>query len=113
MKKLFMKICGYEESSGSLLIKFASDETNSQNPDDYPMLAYQPANMFPDITDSQTIKKRLAIAGKYAAEQQKIRENLEKDPVRVQELKNMVGSVEEYDVENDPDFNPPTISETA
>ena len=106
MKKLFMKICDYEESSGSLIIKFASDETKSQNPDDYPSYAYQPANMFPDVTDVDIIKKRLAIAGKYLVEQQKIKEQLVDDPERTAKFKSIVNSLNEYDVENDPDFNP-------
>ena len=101
-----MKICDYEESSGSLIIKFASDETKSQNPDDYPSYAYQPANMFPDVTDVDIIKKRLAIAGKYLVEQQKIKEQLVDDPERTAKFKSIVNSLNEYDVENDPDFNP-------
>ena len=102
-----MKIVGYEEDSGSLLIRVASDETASQNPDDYGTLAYQPAAMFPDVTDPAEVKKRLAIAAKYTAEQQKIQENLQNDPQRIEHFKNMVGSISEFDVENDPYFNPP------
>jgi hypothetical protein len=109
MKKLFMKIVGYEENSGSLLIRVASDETASQNPDDYGVLAYQPASMFPDITDPVVVKKRIAIAAKYTAEQQKIQENLQNDPQRIEQFKNMIGSISEYNVETDPDFNPPVI----
>jgi hypothetical protein len=108
MKKLYMKICDYEESSGSLIVKFASDETSSQNPDDYTAYAYQPASMFPDITDPEVIKKRLAIAGKYLAEQQKINEQLKNDPQRIEKFKSMVNSIYEYNVETDLDLNPPT-----
>jgi hypothetical protein len=107
MKKLYMKICEYEESSGSLIVRFASDETASQNPDDYPAYAYQPASMFPDITDPQVIKKRIAVAGKYMAEQLKIKENLQNDPQRIEQFKAMVTSLNEYNLETDPDFNPP------
>jgi hypothetical protein len=106
MKKLFMKISSYEETSGSLLVQVASDETKSQNPEDYPVLAYQPASMFPDITDPQVIKKRIAIATKYTAEQQAIKEQMQNNPERVEAFKAMVGSVEEYNLETDPDFNP-------
>jgi hypothetical protein len=107
MKKLYMKIVGYEEVSGSLLIKVASDETKSQNPDDYDALAYQPAFMFPDIVDPQTIKKRIAVSAKYSAEQQALREQLQTDPERTASFQAMVDSLTEYDVENDPDFRPP------
>ena len=109
MKKLFMKICDYEEISGSLIIKFASDTTQSQNPDDYPSYAYQPANMFPGVTDTNIIKKRLAVAGKYMAEQLEIKEKLQNDPQRIEQFKAMVNSLNEYDLETDPDFNPPVI----
>lgn len=102
-----MKVVGYEESSGSLLVCFASDETKSQNPEDYEKLAYQPASMFPDITDPIQIKKRIAIAGKYIAEQQARKEKLISDKSIVSAYKNMVNSFEEYNIENDPDFNPP------
>ena len=101
-----MKISSYEETSGSLLVQVASDETKSQNPEDYPVLAYQPASMFPDITDPQVIKKRIAIATKYTAEQQAIKEQMQNNPERVEAFKTMVGSVEEYNLETDPDFNP-------
>ena len=104
-----MKICEYDELSGSLLVKFASDETNSQNPDDYPAYAYQPTSMFPGVEDTEIIKKRLAIAGKYLAEQQKIEENLKNDPQRTANFKAMVNSTNEYDVETDPDFTSPAI----
>lgn len=95
-----MKICEYEESSGSLLVRFASDETASQDPDDYPVYAYQPASMFPDITDPQVIKKRIAVAGTYLAEQLKIKETLENDPQRIDQFKAMINSIEEYNVDD-------------
>jgi hypothetical protein len=103
-----MKIVGYEEESCSLIVKVASDETISQNPDDYPALAYQPAFMFPDITDPIVIKKRIAIAAKYSAEQQARKEKIAQDESIVNSYKNMINSVNEYDVENDSDFNSPT-----
>jgi hypothetical protein len=109
MKKLFMKIVGYEEQSGSLLVKVASDKTVSQNPDDYAELAYQPAFMFPDISDPEVVKKRIAIAAKYTAEQQALREQLQTDPTRITSFQAMVDSLTEYDVETDPDFNPPVV----
>lgn len=103
-----MKICDFEESSGSLLVRFASDETASQNPDDYPVYAYQPASMFPDIADPEVIKKRIAIAGQYMAEQLKIQENFKKDTQRIAAFRSMVNSINEYDVTTDPDFRPAT-----
>lgn len=102
-----MKIVGYEEASGSLLVKVASDETASQNPDDYPALAYQPSTMFPDVTDPEIVKKRIAVALKYQAERVAANEKAKSDPDRITAYMGMVGSLEEYNVETDPDFNPP------
>jgi hypothetical protein len=105
MKKLFMKISGYDEISGSLLVQVASDETKSQNPEDYPILAYQPATMFPGVTNTEVIKKRIAIAAKFTAEQEAIKEQIQSNPEYVNAFKAMVNSTEEYNVETDLDFN--------
>lgn len=91
-----MKIQGFDEQSNSLLVSFASDTTQSQNPDDYPAYAYQPANMWPDITDPQEIKKRIAISGIYHAEQQERHERFNANLVAQQEYKNMAGQANTY-----------------
>lgn len=106
MKKLFMKIKAYDEDSQSLLVSFASDKTKSQNPNDYPAYAYQPASMYPGINDVNQIKKMIAVNGKYLAEQQAIKEQLKDDPVRNEQFKSMVDSLTEYDIQGDPYFNP-------
>jgi hypothetical protein len=98
MNKIKLKIKGYDENSNSLLVSFASDETQSQNPDDYQSYAYQPMTMWPDINDVNEIKKRLAQAGIYLAEQQKIKEQFEADPAKVEAYKAMVGEVIEFNV---------------
>lgn len=96
MNTLYMKIHAFDEKSYSLIVSFASDTTKSQNPDNYPSYAYQPMNMWPDITDPAEIKKRVAIAGVYHAEQQEREEKFIADPVKVQEYKNMVGQENSY-----------------
>jgi hypothetical protein len=93
-----MKIQTFEESSYSLVVSFASNTTKSQNPDDYPSYAFQPMNMWPDITDPVEIKKRIAITGVYHAEQQEREEKFIADPAKVQSYKDMVGQENSYPV---------------
>lgn len=96
MQTLIMKIQGFDEQSNSLLVSFASDTTQSQNPDDYPAYAYQPVNMWPDITDPAEIKKRIAASGIHLAEQQARHENFVADAAKLQEYKDMVGQENSY-----------------
>jgi hypothetical protein len=98
MNKLFMKVKDYDEVSNSLIVSFASDETESQNPSDYPEYAYQPLTMWPDITNPIEIQKRIAQSGIVLAEQQKIKENFSADPTKMEMYKNMVGQTIEYNV---------------
>jgi hypothetical protein len=91
-----MKIHSFEEQSNSLIVSFASDTTISQNPDDYPSYAYQPVNMWPDISDPAEIKKRIAIAGVYLVEQQERQEKFVVDTNKIQEYRDMVGQVNSY-----------------
>jgi len=100
MQTLKMKIQGFDEQSNSLLVSFASDVTQSQNPDDYPAYAYQPVNMWPDITDPAEIKKRIAVSGVYHAEQQARHERFSADLYTRQEFRNMVGQELSYPVED-------------
>jgi hypothetical protein len=108
MNKLFMKINGYEETSNSLLVSFASDETQSQDPSDYTEYAYQPMTMWPDVTDPTEIKKRIAQSGVVLAEQQKIREAFVSNPAQLDAYKNMVGQTTEYNLS---ELIPPPPSE--
>ena len=98
MIKLFMKIKAYDEASNSLLVSFASDETKSQNPLDYPEYAYQPLTMWPDITNPGEVQKRIAQSGIVLAEQQKIKEAFVSNPTQLDAYKNMVGQTIEYNV---------------
>jgi hypothetical protein len=106
MRMLYIKVVDYNEQDGSLIIKCASDTTQSQNPDDYSGLAYQPAKMYPDITDPNEVMKRLAIASVHIAEMQTREEQFKQDVDKVNIYKNMVGTTEEYNLETDPVFTP-------
>jgi hypothetical protein len=98
MNSVNMKIVGYDEDSQSLLVSFASDVTRSQDPEQYPALAFQPITMWPDVTDMVEIKKRIAIAGMHHVERQKSKENFLSDPNRVAALKSLVGQSFTYPV---------------
>lgn len=98
MNKIKLKINGYDEESNSLLVSFASDVTQSQNPSDYQSYAYQPMTMWPDIDDVNEIKKRIAQAGIYLADQQRIKEQFKADPAKVEAYKSIVGEVVEFNI---------------
>ena len=98
MQTLKMKIHSYDDVSHSLVVSYASDETASSDPDAYTSYAYQPMTMWPDITDAQEIKKRLAHSGIYMAEQQKLKEQYVTDEARINALKALVGTVTEYSI---------------
>jgi hypothetical protein len=98
MDKVKMKISGYDEASHSLLVSFASDTTKSQDPADYPSYAFQPLTMWPDVTDPNEIKKRIAMAGIHHTQMQEAKENFVADAQRVTALKSMVGQTQEFTV---------------
>jgi hypothetical protein len=98
MNKIKIKINGYDEESNSLLVSFASDETQSQDPTSYQSYAYQPMTMWPDISDLNEIKKRIAQAGIYLADQQRIKEQFKADPAKIEAYKAMVGQVVEFNI---------------
>lgn len=98
MNTIYMKIHSFEEQTYSLIASFASDTTKYQDPDKYPSYAFQPMNMWPDVTDPNEIKKRIAVAGVYHAEQQEREEKFIADPAKVQSYKDMVGQEDAYPV---------------
>jgi len=99
MNTLKMKITGYDQDSNSLLVAFASDLTKSQNPEDYPSYAYQPITMWPDITDLEELKVRIAQTGVHIVEQQELKEQFVQDQQRVDQMRDLVGSTAEYPIE--------------
>jgi hypothetical protein len=98
MQYVKMKIVAFDEASYSLLCSYASDETKSHDPNDYPPYAYQPMNMWPGVSDPEEIKKRLAVAGMWIAENQVREEQFVADPTKLEQYKAMVGQVVEYPV---------------
>jgi hypothetical protein len=98
MDKVRIKISGYDEASHSLLVSFASDTTKSQDPADYPAYAFQPLTMWPDVTDPDEIKKRIAMAGMHHTQMQEAKEKFVADAQRVTALKAMVGQTQDFTV---------------
>jgi hypothetical protein len=96
MNKVKIKITGYDEASHSLLVSFASDTTKSQDPASYPSYAFQPLTMWPDVTDVNELKRRLALSGMHHAQMQEAKEKFMANPSRVAELKAMVGQTQEF-----------------
>ena len=63
MNTVTVKIESWDEDSKSLICRFASDTTASSNPDDYVSIAFQPHLMWPDVTTSDELLKKVAQAG--------------------------------------------------
>jgi hypothetical protein len=93
---IYMKIHEYREESMSLIVSFASDETKSKNPDDYPALAFQPSSMYPGVTDINEIKKRIATAGIYQTQLQSAQEKFSVDTDAINALKSLVGQTSSF-----------------
>lgn len=98
MNTLKMKIVNYDEDSHSLIVSFASDETASTDPASYTAYAYQPMNMWPDITDPNELIKRIGQAGIHIAEQQKTQEQFISNESLINSLKSFVGQELSYSV---------------
>lgn len=98
MNTLKMKITGFDESSNSLLVAFASDTTAKATPEEYPSYAYQPYNMFPDAQDIDEIVKKLAYVGIHTADEQVRHESIPNSPEKTEALRSLVGQSFEFSV---------------
>lgn len=88
--KLYMKIHSFEEESESLIVSYASDETESQNPSDYRPVAIQPRTLWPNVTDAEELKKKIAQLGVGQVLEQKKIEDIAKTPINVTLFKSVV-----------------------
>lgn len=96
MEHVKYKIVGYDNTSHSLLVCFSSDTTNSTNPEDYPVVAINPAQMWPDITDMEEIKAKIAEIGLSIVAQQVAKETFNRNPVKQIEFEKLVGATHQY-----------------
>ena len=98
MNKIKMKIKSYDETSNSIIVAFSSDETATNNPDDYQEFAFQPSVMYPDITDMEELKKKIALEGIGLAKQAKKTEQAKANTAMQNQWKALVGQTFEYNV---------------
>lgn len=87
-----MKVHEFYEDSLDITVSFASDETQSQNPDDYAKLAFQPLTMWPGVVDIDELKKKIAVAGVWQTQQQVIKEQTKNNPQLVEMLAALIGT---------------------
>jgi hypothetical protein len=100
MNKVKMKVVAYEEESKSLIIAFASDETLSNNPDDYAKIAYQPTQMWPGEINAEQLKKNIALTGLSHTAQQAMRERAPVPEELIVEMKSWVGQTFTFNSED-------------
>jgi len=98
MNKIKYKVKEYDEQSHSVIIAFCSDETSSNNPDDYGAFAFQPIEQYPDITDIELLKKKIAQQGVALAEQAKVTEHAHANTEMQDKWKALVGQTFEYNI---------------
>ena len=94
--KIKVKICGYDELSNSVIVKFASD-TTEKSIDDYQACAYQPT-MF-SVADPESVIKEIARAGIFSVTEQERKEKFVKDTATIQKYQQYIGKEFEYDIE--------------
>lgn len=88
--KLYMKIHSFDEESESLIVSYASDETESRNPSDYRSIAIQPRLLWPNVNDATELKKNLAQLGVAEVLEQKKIEDAAKVPINVTLFKSLI-----------------------
>jgi PBP1b-binding outer membrane lipoprotein LpoB len=109
MASLKMKVVRFEEDSKSLIVAFASDETASNNPENYAALAYQPIDMWPGVTNAEQLKRNIAMTGISHTTQQALREKNPASEELVTEFKSWVGQTFTFDTN---DLSVPALPET-
>lgn len=98
MNKIKYKIHKYDEDTNSIIVSFSSDETATNNPDDYESFAFQPIAEYPDITDIEELKKKIAQQGMSLAEMHKKHEDASSNTTMQNKWKALVGQTFEYNV---------------
>ena len=96
MPKVRVKVHGYDQSSNSIIVSFASNNAK-KSIDDYPRAAYQPT-MFNE-TDPEKILEHIARAGIHTTQVQDREEAFLSNPDNINALNNFIGKEFEYDVD--------------
>jgi hypothetical protein len=84
-----VKIYEYDEDAKSLIVGFASDRTEFQDPDSYPKLSYD-LSFFSENDTIDDIKIKLAKAGAEVLRQQVLKESIGNNSI-LEQLKSMSG----------------------
>lgn len=104
MNKIYIKIHRWDPHSKSLIVSFASDQTKSQNPDDYPQLAIQPMNMWPGVDTIEQIMKNMSNLARIQCEMT-VRQEVQNDNLElIGKLEVLAGkeyTFDEFDIIND------------
>lgn len=87
MSTIKVKIVGYDEPSNSVLVSYASNETQSQDPADYQPVAIQ-VNAADDI---ENIKRNLAVMGIQVVRTQVNAERMTNNQDKVNQIKELIG----------------------
>ena len=100
MNKVKFKIKSYDPETSTIIVRYASDDTASSNPDDYEEVAMQPNLQFTDVTDFEQIKKFVAEAGIGICESQKVMEKAVAEQPMRSNWESVVGQTFEYNVDD-------------
>jgi hypothetical protein len=87
MSTIKVKVVGYDEASNAVLVSFASNETQSQNPEDYPPVAIQ----VHATADIEKVKRDIARMGIQVVLSQINKERVTADTGRLDEIKALIG----------------------
>lgn len=117
MNTITIKVVAWEEDGQSLICKYASDETNSSNPDDYAPYAFQPKLMWPHATTAAAVMEEAARAGISICEMIKTEEDLARDPAELAVYSGLAGQEQTYNVSDitvtpsttNPEVDPGTV----
>jgi hypothetical protein len=90
MPMIYIKIHEYKKDIDTLIVSFASDETASSNPTNYPAVAIQPSLQFPGITEIGELHLKLAEIGKNIAVQQKTKEDIQSGKLKTAIFESLV-----------------------
>lgn len=97
MNTIKFKIKRYDDETNSIIVAFSSDETATNNPDDYQEFAFQPTVQYPDITNMEVLKKRIAEQGMAIADMAKKIEDAKSNTTMQNNWKALVGQTFEYE----------------
>lgn len=100
METIKIKVKQFDTNTNSLIISVASNETQSNDPNDYDGFCYQPLTMWPDEANTQNLLRNLAYANLYVAKQQKQQESISESDPRIEWMKTIEGETFEFNVED-------------